>query len=208
MTRKMQIKNEIWSAITHGIGIILSILGMILLILKGIDTNSITLFSYIVYTCSLVLLYLFSTLFHCLYFTKAKRVFQIFDHCSIFLLIAGTYTPYCMLAIKGVKGLILMIMIWLMSILGILYHILASKKKQVFETIIFVVMGWLCILGAKELFLSLGKIGLGLLVAGGIIFTLGALVYSIPKIKYAHVFWHIFVMLGSILMFISIYCYI
>ena len=111
MTRKMQIKNEIWSAITHGIGIILSILGMILLILKGIDTNSITLFSYIVYTCSLVLLYLFSTLFHCLYFTKAKRVFQIFDHCSIFLLIAGTYTPYCMLAIKGVKGLILMIMI-------------------------------------------------------------------------------------------------
>ena len=127
---------------------------------------------------------------------------------SIFLLIAGTYTPYCMLAIKGVKGLILMIMIWLMSILGILYHILASKRKQVFETIIFVVMGWLCILGAKELFLSLGKIGLGLLVAGGITFTLGALVYSIPKIKYAHVFWHIFVMLGSILMFISIYCYI
>ena len=95
-----------------------------------------------------------------------------------------------------------------MSILGILYHILASKRKQVFETIIFVVMGWLCILGAKELFLSLGKIGLGLLVAGGITFTLGALVYSIPKIKYTHVFWHIFVMLGSILMFISIYCYI
>src|SRR5699024_12482129 len=152
--------------------IILSILGMVLLILKGIDTNSITLFSYIVYTCSLVLLYLFSTLFHCLYFTKAKRVFQIFDHCSIFLLIADTYTPYCMLAIKGVKGLILRIMIWLMSILGILYHILASKRKQVFDTIIFVVLGCLCILGVKELYLSICKILLFLLIACSITFNM------------------------------------
>lgn len=209
MDRKSQIINEVLSAVSHGIGVGLSIAGLVFLIIKGMAANSgQALFAYLVYGISLLGLYSFSMLFHSLYFTRARRLFQIFDHCGIFLLIAGTYTPYCLLAIKGSLGLGLLIIIWLLAIFGIIYHILAKKRLQWIETLTFVIMGWLCLVGARPLAQALGSHGLTLLVFGGIVFTLGALVYSIKGVKYAHVYWHFFVMLGSLLMFFSIYYYI
>lgn len=209
MDKHSQIINELWSAVTHGIGVILSVWGLVELILKGLHTgNDTAIFSYLVYGISLLVLYCCSMLFHSLYFTKARRIFQVFDHCGIFILIAGTYTPYCLLAIKGTLGTGLLISIWILAFFGMLYHILARKRIQLIETITFVVMGWLCLVGVKELATALGSFGLILLVIGGVIFTLGALVYSIRGVKYAHVYWHIFVMLGSLSMFFSIYYFI
>ncbi len=209
MDKKCQIINEVWSAITHGIGIILSIVALVVLIIKGVAAGSmLSLTAYLIYGISLFSLYLFSTLFHSLYFTKANRVFQIFDHCGINLLIAGTYTPYCLLVIHGIFGWFILAAIWITALFGILYHILAKNRKQHVETIAYVLMGWTCLLGFKQLFLGLGDIGVLLLFGGGLAFTFGALLYSIKGLKYTHVFWHLTVMVGTLLMFCSIYFYI
>ncbi len=209
MDKKSQIINEVWSAITHGVGILLSGFAVVTLIIKGVTSgNHLALFAYVVYGVSLISLYLFSTLFHCFYFTKANRVFQIFDHCGIYLLIAGTYTPYCLLVIGGKFGLSMLAVIWLSAIFGTTYHILSKKRKQNVETLVYVLMGWTCILGIKQLLVGLGGIGMTLLFCGGLAFTFGALLYSIKGLKYTHVFWHLTVMLGTFLMFLSIYFYI
>lgn len=207
MEKKFQIKNEIWSAITHGIGVALSIWILVLLILKGVRGSGIELTAYLIYGISLVLLYLFSTLFHCLYFTRASRVFQIFDHCGIFILIAGTYTPYCLLAIKGIKGIILLSIIWFLALFGIAYHVLAKNRLQIVETMTFIGMGWACVFYMKDLIQALGKGGTLLLFAGGVAFTLGAVIYSF-RTRYGHVYWHVIVMIGTALMFLSIYLFI
>ena len=123
-------------------------------------------------------------------------------------MIAGTYTPYCLLAIKGSLGYALLSAVWVLALAGIGYHILAVNRKQVVETIIYVVMGWMCVCGFRPMYLSLGKNGLLLLFLGGVVYTLGALVYSIKGVKYAHVWWHMLVMIGSGLMFLSIYFYL
>ncbi|KRL03939.1 PAQR family membrane homeostasis protein TrhA [Liquorilactobacillus oeni] len=209
MNKKELLLNEIWSGITHGVGLILSIVAFAFLLFKAIQSKSVLLFcAFLIYGISLLTLYTASTLFHCLYFTKAKKVFQALDHCSIFVLIAGTYTPYCLIGIKGTAGLVILALIWTLSIAGILFHLLVHKKLQWVETTAYVLMGWLCLLGAKELFASLGTIGFSLLVSGGLMFTLGALVYSIKGLKYTHVYWHILVIFGSGFMFFSIYLYL
>ncbi|MHC3377345.1 PAQR family membrane homeostasis protein TrhA [Ligilactobacillus equi] len=205
---KSQIINEVFSAITHGIGVALSIVALVLLIMKGLNQGPLYFAAYLVYGLSLLGLYLFSTFFHTFYFTKARRLFQIFDHCGIYLLIAGTYTPYCLLGIQGQAGLALLVVVWVLAVLGICYHILAKNRKQYIETIIYIGMGWLCLLGAKSLILALGSTGITLLVLGGILFTLGAGVYSIHGVKYAHVYWHLLVVFASASMFFSIYFYL
>lgn len=209
MTHKEQILNETLSAVTHGIGIGLSIWGLVLLILKGIRLNSVlVMVTVVIYGIALIGLYLFSTLFHSLYFTRYKRFFQCFDHCGINLLIAGTYTPYCLLAIRGVLGIVILIVIWLLSFSGMAYHLLAKNRQQKVETLLYILMGWMCLLGAKPLLINLGITSSWLLIAGGIIFTLGAFVYSIHKLRFAHVIWHLLVMGGTVCMFLSIYFFI
>lgn len=209
MTRKERIINEVLSAITHAIGIGLSIWGLILLILKGLSTNSaLVAITVIIYGITLIGLYLFSTLFHSFYFTKFKRVLQCFDHCGINLLIAGTYTPYCLLAIRGKLGITMLILIWGLALGGMAYHLFAKNRQQKVETILYVLMGWLCLVGAKPLLTNLGVTSSWLLIVGGIIFTIGALIYSIRGLRFAHVIWHLLVMGGTICMFLSIYFFI
>lgn len=209
MDKRSQVINEIWSAVTHGVGILLSVIALVALIIKGVsEENTLNFFAYLIYCVSLLTLYLFSTLFHCFYFTKASRVFQIFDHCGIYFLIAGTYTPYCLLVINGKFGLLILSVIWGAAIFGTLYHVLAKNRRQNVETLVYVLMGWTCLLGLKQLLVGLGDIGMGLLFCGGLAFTFGALLYSIKGLKYTHIYWHLTVMLGTFLMFLSIYFYI
>ena len=208
MERRKQVINEIWSAITHGLGIALSIWLLILLILKGVASqNTVDLVAYSIYGSSLVMLYLASTLFHCFYFTRVRRLFQAFDHSSIYLLIAGTYMPYCLIGIKGRYGWYLWLAIAALMLFGVLYHNFAKPRYQIVETIICVLAGWLCVFCFKPLFVALGLPGLLLLLAGGVAFTLGTVIYSL-KMTYAHVYWHLVVILGSGLMFCSIYFYL
>ncbi|MFD1318859.1 PAQR family membrane homeostasis protein TrhA [Loigolactobacillus zhaoyuanensis] len=199
---------EIWNAITHGVGFIASVAMFVLLVRRGLNAPRPALLALTIYGLTLMLLYLASTLYHCLSLTRARRVFQIFDHCNIFLLIAGTYTPYCLLAIKGSFGLWMCLAIWGLALAGIALHIFSGARHQKLETTIYVVMGWLCLMAMGPLYTHLGTAGFSLLVAGGVTFTLGALIYSFPKTPYLHLIWHFFVMLGTTLMFCSIYWFI
>ncbi len=210
-SRKYMILNEVLNAVTHGIGASLSIAGLVILLVKGARLGSaVHVVSYAIYGSTLILLFLSSTLFHSLIFTRAKKVFQVFDHSSIFLLIAGSYTPFCLLSIKGWLGWLLFVLIWVMAISGVVYKSLTLHKQETVKnvsTVIYIIMGWLCITAAKPLYDSLGPTGIALLVAGGVSYTLGAAFYSLKSVRFMHVVWHLFVMLGAGFMFFSILLY-
>ncbi|KRK98104.1 hemolysin III-like protein [Secundilactobacillus odoratitofui DSM 19909 = JCM 15043] len=196
------------NAVTHGIGVALSIAGLVLLIIRGVQQGgAMRITAYTLYGALLVIFYLASTLFHSLYFTKASHLFQIFDHSAIYLLIAGTYTPYCLVVIKGALGWVIFGVIWAMAILGVIYKALWLGKYQKLSTVIYVIMGWFCVLGFKQLYQGLGIPGFTLLVLGGVAFTVGAVIYSFKGIKFGHVIWHLFVLLGTILMYFSVLLY-
>lgn len=201
--------NEIFSAITHGIGELLAIIGAIALIIHGVHVGgAMRITSFVIYSITLVVFYIASTMFHSLYFTRVEKLFQIFDHSAIYLLIAGSYTPYCLIAIGGWLGWVILTVIWIMTVLGIIYKALWMGKLKTLSTIIYVVMGWMCLLGIVKLYDYLGIHGFLLLLFGGIAFTVGALIYSFPRIPFGHVIWHVFVMIGTILMYLSIYFYV
>ncbi|QGV04542.1 PAQR family membrane homeostasis protein TrhA [Lactobacillus acetotolerans] len=203
------ILDNIFSAITHGIGFGLAVAGLVILILKAVSTGStLRIVTFSIYGSCLVLLYLFSTLYHSLIFTKARNVFQIFDHSSIFLLIAGSYTPYSLVAIGGPWGWALFSVIWALTIFGIIYYIFNRGKHVVFDTALYVLMGWLVILSGGYLYVRLSPVGFWLLVGGGIAYTVGALLYLMRNIPFIHVVWHLFVMLGSMLMYFSVLFYV
>ena len=207
-TRRYLILNEVLNAVTHGIGFGLSIAGLVILLIKGARLDSpIHIISYAIYGSMMILLFLFSTLFHSLMFTRAKKVFQVFDHASIFLLVAGSYTPFCLLSIQGWLGWTLFILIWLLAISGIVYKSLTLHKKETLSkisTLIYINMGWLCVIAFKPLIASLGFWGTFLLASGGVSYTVGALFYSIKSVRFMHVVWNLFVMLGAGLMYFSV----
>ncbi|WP_125763844.1 PAQR family membrane homeostasis protein TrhA [Companilactobacillus hulinensis] len=209
-TRRYIIKNEIFSAITHGIGIILAVIGAVFLLIKGFNNGDpLEITAYFIYAFTLFFLYLSSTLFHSLYFTKAKHVFQIFDHSSIFLMIAGTYTPFCLIALRGSAfGIVILAIIWILAIFGILWKIFNVGKFKFFETLLYILMGWAIIVAMKPLYEAIGSTGIWLLVAGGLAFTIGACIYLLKNLKYVHVIFHIFVMIGTALMYFAVYFYV
>lgn len=200
--------NEVLNAVTHGIGLGLSMIGLAILLIKGMRLgSSIHLVSYTIYGTMMIMLFLFSTLFHSLMFTKARKVFQIFDHASIFLLIAGSYIPFCLLSIKGRLGWILIILICLLAIIGIVYKSVMLYKKESIpkaSTLIYIAMGWLCIIAFRPLSISLGFWGIFLLVSGGLSYTAGVLFYSLKYVRFMHVVWHLFVIIGTGLVYFSI----
>ncbi|WEV37863.1 hemolysin III family protein [Lactobacillus sp. ESL0677] len=203
------ILDNIFSAITHGIGFGLAVAGLVLLVVKAAATGSaLRIVTFSIYGACLVFLYLFSTLFHSLIFTRARNVFQIFDHTSIFLLIAGSYTPYSLVAIGGTWGWILFSLIWTLTIFGIIYYIFNRGKHTILDTVLYVVMGWLVIFSGQSLYVRLSPVGFWLLVGGGVAYTIGALLYTMRGIPFIHVIWHLFVMLGSGLMYFSVLLYV
>lgn len=207
-SRKYLIANEVLNAVTHGIGVILSIIALVFLIQKGLEMGgALEITSYTVYGVTLILLYLSSTLYHSFTFTKAKYVFRIIDHSSIFLLIAGTYTPYTLITIGGTLGVFLTVLIWTIAFLGVLYKTVWFKKFQGLSLWLYIAMGWISMFFIHSLYQGLGINGFIWLLAGGLSFTVGALFYRQKHIKFMHVVWHLFVLTGTIFMFFSIYLY-
>ncbi|GAY73916.1 PAQR family membrane homeostasis protein TrhA [Lentilactobacillus kosonis] len=202
-----QIMYETANAVTHGLAFVVSVILSIMLINKAIadELSTPAIVSLVIYSVTVGGLYLASTLFHCFVFTKAKRVFQILDHSNIFILIAGTYTPYCIVFLHNQAAYWLLTIIWGLSLAGIGFHILGHGRYQKIETTVYVVMGWLCLLLGKQLYIALAPVGFWLLVTGGVIFTVGAIIYSFKRISGLHLIWHFFVMGGTLAMFISIY---
>lgn len=208
-SRKYLITNEVLNAVTHGIATLVSVVGLLFLIEKGLDSGStVELISYIVYGSSLILLYLSSTVYHSFKFTKANKVLRRLDHCSIFLLIAGTYTPYTLVSVSGNFGIFLTILIWGIALFGVLYKVFWFDKFQNLTVWLYIAMGWIVVLFLPSIFESVSTAGLLWLFFGGIAFTVGTIFYRLKNVRYMHVVWHLFVILGTVLMYISIYNYV
>jgi hemolysin III len=196
---------EIANAITHGIGAALAIAALVLLIVFSAMKGTVWhVVSFSIFGATLVILYLESTLYHSLTNKKVKRLFRKFDHMSIFLLIAGTYTPFCLTILRGTMGWIMFAIVWGSTIVGIVLKAFLTGKKDKLSTILYVVMGWLIVIAIKTMYLSMTFSGFLFLVIGGLLYTVGALFYSWDKLRYNHGVWHLFVIGGSVCHFFSV----
>lgn len=198
---------EIFNSISHGVGALLAIAGCAVLIVScavhGSGAKAIVSAS--VFGASLIILYTMSTLYHALTNPTAKRVFRVFDHDTIFLLIAGTYTPYVLCCIEPMwLGWTIFGCIWGAAVLGIVFSSISLEKFSKFSTICYVLMGWGIILAIKPLYLALSKFSLITLIAGGLCYSLGVIFYKKHSIRYFHSIWHLFVIAGSILHYFSV----
>lgn len=197
------------NVISHGIGIILSLIGFVLLLMKSIvGGNPIHTFSYIIYGLSLIILYSASTIYHNSKTENIRKKLNVFDHASIYVLIAGTYTPYALITLSGKIGWIIFAIIWSIAIIGIVLKLFYIGRFKILSTVMYVFMGWIMVFAANPLIENLSKEGLIWLLSGGISYTIGAILYSIKGIKFNHAIFHIFVLIGSITHFISIYLYV
>lgn len=201
---------EILSAITHGVGAVLAAGALVVLVFWALlYGDAFSLAGALVYGISLIILYIMSTLYHSFPAgSRVKRVFRVFDHGAIFLLIAGTYTPYTLITLRGAGGWVLFAFIWSVAILGIVLNAVDMNKFKTFSGICYLVMGWAIIVTSRTLSRELQKTGFWLLIAGGIVYTLGFIFYKIKNLKYMHSVWHFFVLSGSILHFFSILLYV
>lgn len=198
---------EVLNCVTHAAGAALSVLALILMILKA--ANPITLVSVAVFGGTMTALYLNSAVYHGAKVNKFKKYLRIVDHCTIFLLIAGTYTPYTLITLRGPAGYTIFFSVWAMAIIGIILNIIDLKKFAKFSMVVYLLMGWCVVSASSSLVSSLHKNGIILLFAGGVAYTIGAVLYGLgKKIPYIHSVWHLFVLAGSILHFFSIYNYV
>ena len=190
---------EISNAISHGVGALLGIIGTIILIIHGFTANNLAaVLLGAFYGLSLTVLYSVSCLYHALKQNRAKKVFRILDHCSIFLLISGTYAPISVLLIGGKTGAILITVNTLCAIIGIILNAINMKKWAKFSILLYLIMGWMCLFTIKPLVENTPSDVLWLLVSGGVAYTLGIVFYKAKK-KYMHFIWHLFVLAGSVL---------
>lgn len=207
--KKQEITAEVFNAITHGTAALLSLVALVLLVMKGFeDASPIAITAYIIYGISLFTLFLNSTLYHSFSFSKYKAIFQKLDHGSIYLLIAGTYTPYLMISIGGTLGYVLLAFIWGLALAGIIFEVVATDKFPKLSTYMYLGLGWLGVVIVYPLYYSIEINGLYLLALGGIIYSLGTIFYRMKANKWMHVIWHLFVIGGALFMFISIYNYV
>lgn len=201
---KRVLVEEIFNSITHGIGALLCLGGLVylLIIANGSEVEKIIGFS--VFGVSLFLLYLISTLFHSLAFTKAKNVFLIFDRSAIFLLIAGTYTPLLLLALNGIISWLLLGVIWMIAVTGIVLNAVFQEKIAFVYVPVYILMGWIG-LGIFQLMSNnVSGLVLWLLVLGGIFYTLGTIFYAWTRLPFSHMIWHLFVIAGSVCHFLMV----
>jgi len=159
----------------------------------------------VVYGLSLVILYTMSTLYHAFPFEKVKRVFRVFDHASIFILIAGTYTPLCLLSLRGnPRGLLVAGVVWLCAVAGIVMSAVSLEKTRRVSLILYIVMGWAVVVVLRDIAAALSGPGFWLLLAGGISYTGGIVFYAAKKTRFMHSVWHLFVLLGSVLHYLCV----
>ena len=192
--------------VTHGLGLMLSIIAFPFLIIKSLSFSGFWKpASLIIYGISLIVLYAASTFYHAANEARLRRKLNILDHAAIYVLIAGTYTPFTMIVLEGTIGWILFGLTWLFATTGIILKLFYTGKFDKLSTIIYVLMGWQIVFAIKPLMENFSSIGLQLLFAGGIFYTIGALLYSIKKLPYNHAIFHVFVVLGSLSHFLSVY---
>ncbi|MBY0206167.1 MULTISPECIES: PAQR family membrane homeostasis protein TrhA [Paenibacillus] len=202
-------REEVANAVTHGIGAALSVAALVLLIvfssMKGTAWHVV---SFTIYGITMLMLYTNSTLVHALKEGKAKDLFEFFDHSSIYLFIAGTYTPFLFVAVRGTLGWTLFGVIWGIALAGVIFKAFFTKKFLFMSTVFYIAMGWLIVIAWQPLVSAIPTGGIVLLVAGGLMYTLGTLFYVWRGFPFHHAIWHLFVLAGSILHFFAVLIYL
>ena len=203
--RAQSLGEEIANSVSHGIGFVAALVGMPFLLLAALrrgDTGTIVGVS--VFATTVALLYLISTLYHALHTDRAKRVFRVFDHQAIFLLIAGTYTTFTLGVLRGWFGWTLFGIVWSLAIGGIVLKVMGGLRYPVFFTCLYVVMGWLVLAAVHPLSVLVPKAALLWLLAGGVAYTTGIGFYAARRVRYAHFIWHLFVLIGTVCHFFAV----
>lgn len=205
MKKNPTIGEEIANSITHGVGTLMAIAGLVLLIVfAAIKGTAVHVLSFTIFGATAILLYLSSTLYHSFTGERVKFLFRKFDHMSIFLLIAGTYTPFCLVTLQGWIGWTFFGIIWGLAVIGILLKVFFTGKKEKLSTLIYVLMGWFGMLAAKPLYEAMPSHSFYLLLTGGLFYTAGTLFFVKDNIRYFHGVWHLFVLAGTTTHFFSI----
>lgn len=206
---RYSVLEEIFNASTHGVGVVLGAIGLVMLIVKTLQTeSSVLLASMVVYGVSIILLFAASTFYHAIPHDGAKRVLRIVDHCAIYLLIAGTYTPYTLLVIGDSLGAVIMAIVWSLAVAGIIFKIFFVGRFQMVSLFTYLGMGWLGLLAAFQIASNLPPTGIALLVGGGIAYSVGTIFFKVKTIPFNHAIWHLFVLAGCVLHFLSVYYFV
>ena len=207
--RPYTLGEEIANSAIHGLGVALSISALtLLLVFAGWAQNGWAIASAIVYGISLVLEYTASTLYHSFPQASVKHVLKILDHCGIYVLIAGSYTPFCLLTLREHGGLWLFAIVWALAVAGIATETSWAYRPRWVSALVYLGMGWLVIFAIKPLVAGLAPVGLWLLVAGGLCYTVGTIFYVLKQVRYMHAVWHVWVLAGSALHFFAVLLYV
>ncbi len=206
--RPYTVGEEIANGVIHGIGVALSVAALVLLIVYAAPGDVWRLASAIIYGLTLVLEYTASTLYHSLTHPKAKHVFKILDHAGIYMLIAGTYTPFTLVTIRNDGGWLVFALVWLAAIAGIAVEAFWTYRPKWVSVVVYLAMGWGVIGAIRPLITSLEPGGIYLLIAGGLFYTVGTAFYVLKKVRYMHAVWHVFVLAGSVCHFLAVMLYV
>ncbi len=209
MPKRNRKREEFWNVLTHGAGAALSVAAMVLLIVySALNGSAMHLIVSIVFGVSLVLLYSASTIYHAMSKLRWKRLFRLIDHLSIYILIAGTYTPIALIGLKGVWGWVIFSTIWIMAVIGFIFKFSPLRRSEKLSLSLYALMGWLILIAIKPLCQSLSTEALLYILGGGLCYTFGIYFYANNKIPFNHAIWHVFVLGGSTLHFLGIFFYL
>lgn len=205
LNKRYTLGEEIFNSVSHGTGGLLAIAGtVVLIVLSAVRADAWAVVSACIYGASLIILYTMSTLYHAITNERAKGFFRIMDHNTIFFLIAGTYTPFTLVTLRGKTGWILFSVVWGAAILGIVLNSIDLEKFKKISLVCYVMMGWVIIFAIKPMINSLSAVSLTFLLLGGIFYTVGIIFYVIKKVRYFHSVWHLFTIAGSVFHYFSV----
>lgn len=200
---------KIANSVTHGVGAVLALAALVVLVVQAaLRGTAWHVVGSAVFGASLVVLYTASTLYHAINHAGARRVLHVCDHTAIYLLIAGTYTPFALVTLRGPWGWGLLGIVWGAAIIGIALRAAVGRRMQVVQVVLYVVMGWVGIAAVRALLSALGPRGVAVILAGGIAYTVGIVFYASKRVPYAHAIWHVFVLAGSACHFWAVFSYV
>ena len=201
---------EIFNSVSHGISAVLAAIGCVVMVYISLKHgNTVAVISSLVFGLSLIMLYTMSTLYHAFQADNVKKVLRVFDHVSIPVLIAGSYTPFCLITLAGSKkGVIVACIVWACAVLAVILNAVALEKYEKLTLRLYIIMGWTALMAVGEIVRALPKGGFIMLVTGGVLYTVGVIFYKMKKVRYMHGVWHLFVSRGSLRHFVRVVGYV
>jgi channel protein, hemolysin III family len=203
------VAEEIAHALTHGVGAIAAIVGLVFMLVWAVSYgDTFHVVSASIYGASLILLYLASTLYHAFPWPRVKAFFQQMDHAAIYVLIAGTYTPFALVNLRGAWGWTLLAVVWSIALIGIIMEVAMKERKKWLSLSLYLGLGWMALVVIKPMLETVEAGGLWLLLAGGLAYTFGVIFYVWKSLRFHHAIWHVFVLAGSVLHFLSVFYFV